>query len=85
MLLRGLSSNEHFSRYLCLWRLNGDNHNGDNKVQGVKLSYKSYKMLYFWNCPIKSYIFSKCPMNPYFQQKQQFLSIVLSISRVWVM
>ena len=53
--------------------------------QGVKLSYKSYKILYFWNCPIKSYIFSKCPINLYFQQKQQFLSIGLSISRVWVM
>ena len=28
------------------------------------MSYKSYKILYFWNCPIKSYIFSKCPINP---------------------
>ena len=32
--------------------------------QGVKLSYKSYKILCFWNYPIKSYyIFSKCPVN----------------------
>ena len=38
-------------------------------VQGVKLSYKSYKILYFWNCPIKSYIFSKCPINPIFSTK----------------
>ena len=37
--------------------------------QGVKLSYKSYKILYFWNCPIKSYIFSKCPINPIFSTK----------------
>ena len=38
-------------------------------TQGVKLSYKSYKILYFWNCPIKSYIFSKCPINPIFSTK----------------
>ena len=38
-------------------------------MQGVKLSYKSYKILYFWNCPIKSYIFSKCPINPIFSTK----------------
>ena len=37
--------------------------------QGVKLSYKSYKILYFLNCPIKSYIFSKCPINPIFSTK----------------
>ena len=37
--------------------------------QGVKLSYKSYKILYFWNCPIKSYIFSKCSINPIFSTK----------------
>ena len=37
--------------------------------QGVKLSYNSYKILYFWNCPIKSYIFSKCPINPIFSTK----------------
>ena len=39
---------------------------------GVKLSYKSYKVLYFQQMPYKSYIFKK---------NQQFLSIVLSISR----
>ena len=38
-------------------------------MQGDKLSYKSYKILYFWNCPIKSYIFSKCPINPIFSTK----------------
>ena len=38
-------------------------------MQGVKLSYKSYKILYFWNCPIKSYIFSKCPIKPIFSTK----------------
>ena len=37
--------------------------------QGVKLSDKSNKILYFWNCPIKSYIFSKCPINPIFSTK----------------
>ena len=42
---------------------------GEVKSQGVKLSYKSYKILYFWNCPIKSYIFSKCPINPIFSTK----------------
>ena len=27
-------------------------------------------MLYkFWNCPIKSYIFSKCPIDPIFSTK----------------
>ena len=36
--------------------------------QGVKLSYESYKILYFWNCPIKS-LFSKCPTNPIFSTK----------------
>ena len=39
------------------------------QMQGVKLSYKSYKILYFWNCPIKSYIFSKYPINPTFSTK----------------
>ena len=38
-------------------------------TEGVKLSYKSYKILYFWNCPIKSYIFSKCPINHIFSTK----------------
>ena len=43
-------------------------------LQGVKLSYKSYKILYmyFWNCPIKSYIFSKYPINHIFNKNNNF-------------
>ena len=42
---------------------------GRSWLQGVKLSYQSYKILYFWDCPIKSYIFSKCPINPILSTK----------------
>ena len=60
-------------RNVCLSTLTGRGGGGTPVLlQGGGVAvpgWQSYKILYFWNCPVKSYIFSNCPINPIFSTK----------------